>query len=612
MRYNFDNESVKILIVDDNQAQAKLMAIAIEKAGIDCEMEVAHDGPSSVEKLSASDYSAVVLDYNLPGMNGLEVLEELKQKHIDASVIMVTGEGSEEIAVEAMKRGAYDYVIKRPGYLEIVPKALQKAIEKGNLARKLARSELRYQTLMEMASDAIFVEESETGNLLEVNAEAEELTRRSREELLSITSLELYEENDRQKIRKLYEKVMKKGNGSLTDIRMVRKNGKAVMVDVSASVVDFLDKKVIQSIVRDVTEKKKMEQQLLLSQRRLQSAFNGITDILTVVDNDLNIVIANKELAQKCDCTPDELIGRKCYQVIFNRDKPCEDCPTRETFDSSKRHFIEKERGEVIYYIWSYPMAGLDGTPEYVVEHIKDVTEQRYLEQRLIQSEKLATIGLLSSGIAHELRNPLNVIESARYYLEESLPGNKELLAKIDMIKRNIHRASGIINNLLEFSRRSDHDREEVDIRKLVESTVALLDKELSLRKIELEVDIPETPKIVCNLDSLKQVFLNIIINAVQAMPDGGRLQIRSKMPYDRSFFDVDFLDTGFGIPKENLSHVFSPFFTTKEVGEGTGLGLYISHSILKREGGDILVQSEEGVGSTFTVRLPVDSRRKL
>jgi signal transduction histidine kinase len=252
-------------------------------------------------------------------------------------------------------------------------------------------------------------------------------------------------------------------------------------------------------------------------------------------------------------------------------------------------------------------MAGLDGKPEYLVEYVKDVTEQKEIEKQLIKSEKLASIGLLSSGIAHELRNPLNVIETARYTVEDSYGAQyPDLQKKLDIIKKNVRRASFIIENLLQFSRHSDFEKEKIDTEKLIDTTLSLLQKEIETRKIHCEQEYQKVPRVFFSLDSLKQVFLNIIMNAIQAMPEGGVLKINTSLSSDKKWVLVRFTDTGVGISEENLKLIFTPFFSTKKTTTGTGLGLYLSYSIIKREGGDITVTSRERTGSSFMVKIPI------
>jgi PAS domain S-box-containing protein len=602
--------ATRILIVEDDEAQARLMRLAIERGDLGCSIELAANGGEALDMVRRGRYAAVVLDYNLPVMDGLALMQALEREKIVVPVIMTTGEGSEEVAVEAMKRGAYDYLIKRPGYLEVLPRVVAKAIERHRLESELRRTELQYRTLVALASDAIFVEEVDSGRLLDANARAEELTGRSRRELLATTMSSLCPPEEQGKLERLRQLALRGKVSAVDELGLLHSDGHEVYAEVSSSVVDLGDKRVIQTIMRDVTQRRRLEQQILLSKKRLQAAFDGIQDMIAVVDQRHTIVMANRHLAAQCKVPPNELIGSRCYTALFRRSSPCEDCPTLRVLHEGQTQFEEREIGEAIFHLWCYPMPGLDGRPELVVEHVKDVTEQKRIEQHLIQSEKLATVGMLSSGIAHELRNPLNIIESARYYLQETLTDvDAEVREKLEMIQRNVRRAATIINNLLEFSRRSAHELELFDVRRVVDSTLILLEKELASRQIRLvreQAEEERLPRVCFNLDSLKQVFLNIILNAIQAMPEGGVLRIAPRLTDDGRWVEVDVSDTGCGISADELKYLFTPFYTTKKVGEGTGLGLYISRSIIRRYGGDIAVQSQIGQGSTFTVRLPV------
>jgi signal transduction histidine kinase len=201
----------------------------------------------------------------------------------------------------------------------------------------------------------------------------------------------------------------------------------------------------------------------------------------------------------------------------------------------------------------------------------------------------------------------LNIIETARYSIEDGLAhAQPEMDRKLEIIKKNVRRASVIIENLLQFSRHSVYERERVDVEKLIDTTLSLVEKETAVRNIILEKGYGGVPRVFFSLDSLKQVFLNIIYNAVQAMPTGGVLRILTSTSEDEAWVNIEFSDNGVGISPENLSHIFTPFFSTKRESGGTGLGLYLSYAIIKREGGDILARSSEGLGTTFTVRLPI------
>ena len=235
---------------------------------------------------------------------------------------------------------------------------------------------------------------------------------------------------------------------------------------------------------------------------------------------------------------------------------------------------------------------------------VEDVTEQRRMEHRLVQSEKLAGLGQLAAGIAHELRNPLSIIKSAAYVLKGLPDKSEKTNLCLEKIQNGMTRSERIISNLLDFSRPATQEIEEVDVVKVLEQVLLLVGKNISNQDIEVRTDFEEIPWVRINLDAVRQVFLNLVSNAVQAMPNGGRLELSASRLGSREVI-VKISDTGMGIKEEHLPSIFNPFFTTKEPGKGTGLGLFLVYREIERYGGSIKVQSEEGQGTTFFVTLP-------
>ncbi|MBN2355390.1 response regulator [candidate division KSB1 bacterium] len=601
------DKSIKVLIIEDSPEQAHLMELILQRQGQKFDSEIVHDPEIALNILAKDQFDAVILDYSLPKMNGLQVLQHIKKSRNPVPIIMVTGQGDERIAVEAMRQGVYDYLVKTKDFLDLLPRVISRAIDEKVLSSKLQQSEQRYFALFDKAGMAIFIADAKTLRLMQVNEMAVKMMGYSAQDLLLRNFLQICANRSAQDLVTFFEKIKKQGQASLDQILLLGANRRLIPVDISGSLLSIGDSQVIQCFVRDISEKIKMQRQILLSRQRLISLFDGITDLISVQDRDHNLIMGNKKYIQTTTHTTPKLVGEKCYKMLFNRTEPCFNCPAEETYRTGQSRFVEIFHQGRTYHIWTFPMAGLDGRPEFLVEYAKDVTEQKEIEKQLIKSEKLATIGLLSSGIAHELRNPLNVIETARYSIEDSL-GHKEqeIDRKLDIIKKNVRRASGIIENLLQFSRHSVYERERIDVEKLVDTTLSLLEKEIAVRNIVCENQFESVARVFFSLDSLKQVFLNIIYNAVQAMPNGGFLRIRTRENSDKQWVHIDFTDTGLGIPEENLSHIFTPFFSTKREAGGTGLGLYLSYTIIKREGGDIAVKSREGVGTTFTVKLPI------
>jgi PAS domain S-box-containing protein len=234
-----------------------------------------------------------------------------------------------------------------------------------------------------------------------------------------------------------------------------------------------------------------------------------------------------------------------------------------------------------------------------------DISDRKRLESQLIQSEKMAAIGQLAAGIAHEIRNPLGIITNALYDLSEVIDSsNPAVQEDLRIAKEEMERVQAIINNLLEFSRESRAEMERVDINDLLRKTLQLMSKSLQNGGVNVVADFTPLGKCVANPNALRQIFLNLITNAAQAMPNGGRLLVRTEPLLDGRI-QLQFTDTGVGIPPEHLNDIFNPFFTTKAPGQGTGLGLSVVHSVVKRYRGDIHVKSQLNAGTTFTIQFP-------
>ena len=234
-----------------------------------------------------------------------------------------------------------------------------------------------------------------------------------------------------------------------------------------------------------------------------------------------------------------------------------------------------------------------------------DLSDRKALESQLVQSEKMAAIGQLAAGIAHELRNPLAIVMNALYDLRQLLGSpDPEVQEDLRIAEEEIARAQATIKNLLEFSRESSAEAEHVDVNELLTRTLQLMQKYLQDNGVRVHTELGPVPACIANGNAMRQIALNLITNAVQAMPDGGELTLRTaRSGTDRIKLEVH--DTGVGIPQSRLKDIFNPFYTTKAPGQGTGLGLSVVHSIIERYRGEIRVTSEVGVGTTFTIELP-------
>ncbi|MDH4261345.1 MAG: ATP-binding protein, partial [Gammaproteobacteria bacterium] len=234
-----------------------------------------------------------------------------------------------------------------------------------------------------------------------------------------------------------------------------------------------------------------------------------------------------------------------------------------------------------------------------------DVTERAELEQRLVQNDKLSSIGLLAAGVAHEVNTPLAVISSYAQMLTKQISGDDPKSKLLDKIAKQTFRASEIVNSLLNFSRTSKTEFEEVDLNRTVRETLSLIEHQLEKTGVRVEFQAEAgLPAIKGNSGKLQQVFLNLFLNARDAMQNGGVLTITTSS--DDSHARVTVSDSGKGIEPEHLSRIYDPFFTTKGMQKGTGLGLAVTYGIVREHGGHIEADSQPGEGSTFSLDFPL------
>ena len=239
------------------------------------------------------------------------------------------------------------------------------------------------------------------------------------------------------------------------------------------------------------------------------------------------------------------------------------------------------------------------------------IHELELRQQQLMQSGKMAVVGTLTSGIAHELNNPLNNIGLTTEALIEDFADHSEedKLRMLQQIHTQVERASSTVRNLLDFTRKDKPVFTGVSIPEVIQDTARLLSNEMEFADIDFRSLLDRSlPPVVGNPRNLQQVFLNLMLNSIQAMPKGGRLTISAAV--EDKYLRVEVHDTGIGIKAENLAKVFDPFFSTKEPGQGTGLGLAVSYGIIEAHNGKISVQSEESKGTTFSVYLPLQPER--
>jgi len=370
----------------------------------------------------------------------------------------------------------------------------------------------------------------------------------------------------------------------------------------------------VVEVTTDIAERKRVEEALRESEEKLQCMFESVTDGITVTDlNGVIIELNQGALEIHGVGSKDEALGKHSWEFIAPRDREKVAEHTGKTIEQGRPTAVEytlvkADGSEFPGEISASVLKGASGNPIGFIGITRDITERKRMEEQLISSERLAAIGQLASGVAHELRNPLGAIRNAVFYVrrriaKSTLPATEpKVLEFLDIIDGEVNSANKVINDLLGFSRIAKPTVSSVNIGGIIEDAI----KHVPMpENVELTRDVDSSlPMVMVDAEQVQRVFVNVIFNAVEAMPQGGRLGIRARSKGE--FVEVEFTDTGCGILKSAINKIFDPLFTTKA--KGIGLGLPMCKSTIERHGGGIGVESKEGEGTTFTVSLPTQA----
>ncbi len=376
-----------------------------------------------------------------------------------------------------------------------------------------------------------------------------------------------------------------------------------------------------------------------VSARFLQTALDGIHDCINIVDKNFQIIFINEAASKRAGKNWRTMLGNKCYAQLWGKSAPCENCVTGKAFETGNtQQTIKWEIGpdgkKRFMEHFAYPIPDKEGNVEYTVEIFRDITERILLEEereqqrlelgkrirelrhayeelkslqnQLLQAEKMASIGLLASSLAHELDTPLATISGYCELLTEDNQ-DKNVLGRIKTISEQVTKCQKTIRNLLDFSRKSNCERKLCNIHHLINTILSLVEHRLIIHKIRLHKTFDEqAPPLFVDGNQIQQVILNLVNNAVDALPGGGDVFIETRVNTESKSFEIIFEDNGVGISDESRKYIFSPFFTTKEPGKGTGLGLSICKNIISAHNGKITVENRAGNGAKFVISLPL------
>ncbi len=480
----------------------------------------------------------------------------------------------------------------------------------------LRKNEARFTELFESLQEGIYITTSD-GAILDVNpALVRMLGYDSKEDVLKRQVQEIFVDRAERKLVK--DQIERQPMVQGREITLIRKDGTSIVcLNTAAAVRDNAGRVVrYQGALMDITERREMERRLHQQQEFARRLVDNFPDLILVLDTASHYTF----VSPRCK----EVLGydvEETQQMEFGGRTHPEDLPAvlslykdiiagKQIFASLEirvRHKLGEWRR--IRFNFS-PLSDENGSIEGVVLSGRDVTDLKRLEEQLIQAEKLAAMGQMLAGVAHELNNPLTAILGVTELLRERSGADESTKRQLELTHRQARRAARIVQNLLEFSRPASPQKKPLDLNNILERTLQLHEHSLRRNNIAVDFGLPgELPGVVGDANQLIQVFLNLITNAEQAIRevrDSGRIQIRAGRNGNQLTITVQ--DDGVGIRPEALQRIFDPFYTTKRPGGGTGLGLSICMSIIREHGGNIEAETFPAGGSAFTIYLPVAS----
>ena len=478
----------------------------------------------------------------------------------------------------------------------------------------LRRNEARFTELFESLQEGIYITTPD-GSILEVNpALVRMLGYDSKEDLLKRQVAEILVDSEERKI--LRDQVERQAILQGREITLVRKDGTSIVCLNTADAVRDSSGRVVryQGAVMDITERREMERRLHQQQEFARRLVDSFPDLILVLDAAAQYTFVSPRSKEILGYEPQEIAAMDFDHCAHPEDMPSvqalyDDIVTARQPFASLEVRVRHKLGDWRRVRFNFsPLWDSKDQIEGVVLSGRDVTDLKRLEEQLIQAEKLAAMGQMLAGVAHELNNPLTAILGVTELLREREGTDDPTKRQLELTHRQARRAARIVQNLLEFSRPASPLKKKLDVNGLVERTLQL--HEHSLRRNSIEVDFhPQAglPSIIGDANQLIQIFLNLITNAEQAIRevrDTGRIQVRLASSANRVTITVQ--DDGVGIRPEALPRIFDPFYTTKRPGGGTGLGLSICMSIIREHGGNIEAESLPAGGSAFTVYLPI------
>ena len=612
---------MRVLHLEDSSADAELIGVLIRREWPGC--RISHVGTASDYRtaLETGQFDVILSDYSIPGYDGPAALALARASCPETPFLFLSGTIGEERAVEALKQGATDYVIKdRPKRLVPAIRQAMKRVEEGRRRRQmeeaLRQNEERFRQITENVAELIAVLDLD-GRRLYVNpAYCEALGDAAT--LLGSDSFREVHPVDRLRVRAAFEETVQKGGGQWIDFRLLLPDGRIRHVESHSSALRDATGRVasVLQVSRDVTERRRAEARL----REQATLLDKARDAILATDMEHRVTHWNASAERLYGWTAAEVVGRRLDELGLGFE-PARFAAARsellETGEWRGEFRLRTKVGATVLVESTWSLVVENDQPRSILAIDTDITERRMLETQLLRAQRMESIGTLAGGVAHDLNNVFTPIMLTLELLKTKVPADE--LDLIEQTKACATHGAALVRQLLTFARGAEAKRARIDPLRALRELRPLIAQALPAN-VSLVVKTDEMLwPIDADVTQFNQALLNLCINARDALPSsGGRIAIEAKNGVVEAALAaanpgarpgpcvcVSVVDNGSGIPGSIIDKIFDPFFTTKAAGKGTGLGLSVVSGILKSHGGFVQVESEPRKGTTFHLFFP-------
>lgn len=616
----------RVLLVEDSEHDFLAFKRSFKKSTIESTITRYERAEEALAKLIAdySSFDLVVSDHKLPGMTGLKLRQELLANNIHLPVVLMTGAGSEHLAVNSLKAGVEDYLIKdfNQAYLGILPSLLldvwlkhseRLAREQAELA--LRASEERFRLLFEHSNDAIIIHTID-GKILDANNSALSMLAYDLEGLRRLTITEIHSAIEQKPAQDALLVLLKDGHVRY-ESQYKTAHGPAIEVEVSSRITD--DKNgVIQAIIRDITDRKNMQKIIAEAVADWEDTFNSINDAITIHDKGYNILRANTAAAKIIGLSIPAIIGQKCFQSYHGQNGPPLNCPSCQTYVSGKSSVTEIFEPHLNKFleVSAFIREAKNNKEKRLIHIVRDITARKKAEIELKNTKDVAEAANRAkneflANMSFAIRTPMNgIIGMTNLALATNLPDDARNY--LEMAKTSTSVLHGLINDILDFSKieagKFELEKINFKLRSMLSDLLNVLTVNAAEKKLKFSYQVEESvpDELIGDPQRLRQIIYNLSVNAIN-YTDQGKVEVRVKLKKngaETGLLHFMVSDTGIGIPLDKQQAIFDLFTqnngTNRRRNYGSGLGLAFSSRMVQMMGGEIWMESIPGQGSTF------------